>query len=131
MGVPAVVPGRLAPVGHFQRPNLPNMAHLLENLLDLAVTKEGLQGLSLLVQQLAQNVAPLVRSGQGQEVDRAALGLVQLHGLQQLDAPPLRDLCRADRAGPDAPAGLKTAIAGRAVFPRLPDLNVRIKSPDS
>ena len=129
--MPAVVSGRLSSVRDLQRPDLSDVPHLLENLLDLAVTEEGLKGLSLLVQQLAQNVAALVRSGQGQEVDRAALGLVQLHGLQQLDAPPLRDLCRADRAGPDAPAGLKTAIAGRAVFPRRPDLNVRIKSPDS
>ena len=75
-----------------------------------------MQGLSLLVQQLGQNVAALVRSGQGQEEDRAALGLVQLHGVQQLDAPTLGDLCRADRASPDAPAGLQTAIAGRAVL---------------
>ena len=103
-------------MGHFQRPNLPNMAHLLENLLDLAVTEEGLQGLSLLVQQLGQNVAALMGGGEGQEIDRAALGLVQLHGVQQLDAPPFRDLGRADRASPDAPAGLQTAIAGRAVL---------------
>ena len=101
--MPAVVSGGLAPVSDLQRPHLAYVPHLLENLLDLAVTEEGLQGLSLLVQQLGQNVAALVRSGQGQEEDRAALGLVQLHGVQQLDAPTLGDLCRADRASPDAP----------------------------
>ena len=90
-----------------------------------------MQGLSLLVQQLGQNVAALVGGGEGQEIDRAALGLVQLHGVQQLDAPPLRDLCRADRASPDAPAGLQTAIAGRAVLLGFPDLNVTVMRPDS
>ena len=75
-----------------------------------------MQGLALLGQQVGQDVAPLVGCGQGQEIDRAALGLVQLHGVQQLNAPPFRDLCRTDWAGPDTPAGLQTAIAGRAVL---------------
>ena len=115
----------------LQRPDLPDVPHLLENLLDLAVTEEGLQGLSLLVQQIAQNVPALVRSGQGEEEDRAALSLVQLHGFQQLDAPPLRDLGRTHRASPDAAAGLKPAIAGRAVLLGFPDLNVTVMRPDS
>ena len=116
MGVPAVVSGRFAPVGDFQRPNLAEVPHLPENLLDLAVTEEGLQGLALLGQQVAQHVATLVRSGQGQQVDGAALGLVQLHGFQQLDPASLSDLGRTDWAGPDAAAGLQAGIAGRAVF---------------
>ena len=131
MGVPAVVPGCFTTVGHLQRPYLADVPHLLENLLDLAVTEEGLQGLSLLVQQLGQNVAALMGGGQGEKEDRAALGLVQLHGVQQLDAPPFRDLGRADRASPDAPAGLQTAIAGRAVLLGFPDLNVTVMRPDS
>ena len=90
-----------------------------------------MQGLALLGQQVAQYIAALVGCGQGQEEDRAALGLVQLHGVQQLDAPPLRDLCRADRASPDAPAGLQAGIAGRAVFLGFPDLNVTVVGPDS
>ena len=58
MGVPAVVSGRLSAVRDLQRPDLSDVPHLLENLLDLAVTEEGLQGLSLLVQQIAHGMDP-------------------------------------------------------------------------
>ena len=59
-----------------------------------------------------------------QQVDRAALLLVRCHCLLNLQPPPLGNLAGADRAGPDAAAGLQPGVVGCLVFLGLPDLDV-------
>ena len=124
MGVPSVVPVAPAPVGDLQRPDLSDPSHLSENRDHCAIFQETHKGLALLCKEHREVVTSLVGGGQRQEGNRAPLGLVHLHCVQQLDAPALRDLGCADRARPDAAACLQTPIAGRVVGLGLPDLNV-------
>ena len=83
-----------------------------------------MNGFPLLREQLHQVITALVGCRGREHEHVAPVGFVHLHGIHQLDPAPLRYLGRADRASPDAAAGLQPCIAGRAVLFGLPDLDV-------
>ena len=122
MGVPPVVKRAQAAVGGLCGLDVADVPHLSENSFDLRVFPEQIERLGLLFEQLIQVIRALVRTGQSQQVDPAALTLPDGHRRQDFGPSTFRNLRGADGALPDRTAGLQAAVAGRAVLDGLQNL---------